>query len=460
MESEHRLVAFVNGAELSQVPSEARTTLRNVLMAVLGAGIAGAGEEGIEPLRRLLVERGGRGEATSLVFGDRLPATSAALLNGTMCRALDFCDAIAPGAHVGSAVVPAALAAAESVGGCTGRELMTALSVGIEVGARFNLTEEMYDGFDPTGIASIFGAAAAAGRVMRLDDEQMLHALALAFDCCGGSFQSHIDGSLAVRLQQGWVAERGVLCAELARVGLTGPVNFLEGRCGFTHLYAKDLCAPTWFVERIGDEWRMNGFVFKTFPSCGVTQGVTQEALEVAAELGIGAADVERVEVRMPPYAHRLVGNPFTLGANPRVNAQFSVQYCVANAIVRGASKLEHFRPDAVSNPSLTPLIERIDVVADPSMDARGHSSVDLDLVTRDGRRASRRLDISPGFPGNGLGEAEHRARFDDCMAYAAHPLDDPQVERLIETIDDLANVGDVAELTNLLIAPSAQTVR
>jgi 2-methylcitrate dehydratase PrpD len=288
----------------------------------------------------------------------------------------------------------------------------------------------------------------------------MLHALALAFDCCGGSFQSHIDGSLAVRLQQGFVAERGVLCAQLAAAGMTGPVNFLEGRYGFTHLYAKGLCKPTWFVEGIGDEWRMNGFMFKKFPSCGVTQGVTQEALEVAAELAIGPADVQRVEVRMPPYSHRLVGKPFVVGANPRVDAQFSVQYCVANAIARGASKLEHFRPEAVTDPSLKPLIERIDVVADASMDARGHSSVDLDLVTSDGRRASRRLDISPGFPGNGLDAAEHRARFDDCMAYAARPLDPEQVERLLAAIDSLDRLDDITELSALVVAPEAQLVR
>ncbi|MBI5087699.1 MAG: MmgE/PrpD family protein [Actinobacteria bacterium] len=450
VQAERELVEFVNATDLSDVPADARSTVHRVVMAVVGAGVAGAGEDGIDALRRLLVTRCGRGEATSMVFGDALPATSAALLNGTMCRALDFCDAIAPGAHVGSSVVPAALATAELVGSCTGHDLVSALAVGIEVGARFNLTEQMYDGFDPTGIASIFGAAAAAGRLLRLDDRQMLHALALAFDCCGGSFQSNIDGSLAVRLQQGFVAERGVLCAQLAQV--TGPVNFLEGRYGFTHLYAKNLCEPSAFVDAIGHEWRMNGFMFKKFPSCGVTQGVTQQALDVAAELQLGPADVEHVEVRMPPYSHRLVGNPFSLGENPRVNAQFSVQYCVANAIVRGAAKLEHFRPDAVADPALLPMIERVEVIADASMDARGHSSVDLDLLTRDGRRASRRFDVSPGYPGNGLDDAEHRARFDDCMAYAAHPLPDGQVEQLVEAIAGLDRLSDVGELTRLLV--------
>ena len=422
MKAERELVEFVTGLRAADVPAEARQSVHRIVLSTLATGIAGAGEDGIDELRRLLVDRGGRPEATSLVFGDRLPASATALLNGTMCRALDFCDAMAPGVHVGSSVVPAALAAAELAGGRSGAELFVAVAVGAEVGARFNLTEEMYDGFDPTGIAAVFGATAAAARVIGLDGATTLHTLALAFNRCGGSFQSNIDGSLAVRLQQGLVAETGVECAQFAAAGITGPVNFLEGRYGFTHLYARGLAAPGDFVAALGTRWLMNDFMYKRYPSCGVTQGVTRQALDVTDELDLQPDDVARVVVRMPPYSHRLVGNPFTPGANPRVSAQFSVQYCVASAITRRSATLAHFRPEMVLAPELVPLMDRIDVLADPSMDARGHSSVDLELVTVDGRHAARSYDVSPGYPGNALSPAEHRERFLECMAYAPHP--------------------------------------
>lgn len=457
MNTESRLVEFINHTRLSDVPQSAMITLRRVLLAVSGTGVAGAGEEGIASLRRLLRERGGRAEATSLVFGDRLPAASAALLNGTMCRALDFCDAMAPGVHVGSSVIPAALAAAELVGGVRGEDFMIALAVGTEIGARFNLTEQMYNGFDPTGIAAVFGATAAAGRLMGLSDGQMLHALALAFNRCGGSFQSNVDGSLAVRLQQGLVAEAGVMCAQMAQVGLTGPRNFMQGHYGFVHLYAKNLCAPEYFVQALGQTWRCEGFMFKRFPSCGVTQGVTQQALEIARELALTVDDVARAQVRLPPYAHRLVGNPFQMGENPRVNAQFSAQYCVANAISRSASRLNHFTPEAVRQIASTDLISRIEVVADPAMDARGHSAVDLWLETRDGRQSRRSFDIAPGYPGNPLSDADHRARFDDCMSYAAWPLESAQIARWMGLIDSLQTLEDVRALLPLWISAQAQ---
>ena len=141
MNLEPRLAEFVCTLQARDVPPDARRILRQVLLAATGAAVAGAAEDGIEPLRELLLERGGTAEATSLVFGDKLPAASAAQLNGTMCRALDYCDAMAPGIHIGSSLIPAALAAAELVGGCSGADFLAALAAGAELSSRLNLTE-------------------------------------------------------------------------------------------------------------------------------------------------------------------------------------------------------------------------------------------------------------------------------------------------------------------------------
>jgi 2-methylcitrate dehydratase PrpD len=418
--SEQVLARFVVHTQLSEVAPSAIQTIKWVLLAVIGTGVAGAWEEGIAELRGLLVDRGGKAEASSLVFGDALPASSAAQLNGAMCRALDYCDAMAPGPHFGSAIVPAAFAIAQSMGACSGRQMLEALVVGAEIGARFNLSERMYDGFDPTGIAAVFAATATAGRLLKLDELQMVNALALAFNRCGGSFQSHVDGSLAVRLVQGFVAETGVWCAQMAARGLTGPKNFLDGHYGYRHLYAKGLRDSASFTDGLKERWLLETIVFKKYPSCGVTQGVTNQTLEIIAELALRPDDLEYAEVRMPPYATKLVGTPFVMGDNPRVNAQFSAQYCVANAIWRRASKLDHFRPDAIRDAGLQALIAKVKVIADPGMDVRGHSSVDLLIRTHDGRSGQRSYDVSPGFPGSGLGAAEHEERFEDCLAYAS----------------------------------------
>jgi 2-methylcitrate dehydratase PrpD len=452
MGCESTLVEFVHGLRLADVPAEAVLTTRRVALAALGTGVAGAGEDGIEPLRALLRSRGGAGQARCLVFGDRLPAVAAAQLNGTMCRALDFCDAMAPGIHIGSSLLPAALAAAELRGGVTGAELLTALVVGNEVGARFNLSEAQYDGFDPTGVAIVFASTAAAARVLGLSPVQTLHALGLAFNRCGGSFQSNIDGTLAVRVIQGWVAATGVDCAQMAAAGLTGPRHFLEGVYGYPHLYGRDTLDPKAMVADLGTEWRQRRMMFKKVPSCGATQGLTELVLQLVHELDLQADDVQQLELRLPPYSHKLVGHAWRLGDNPRVNAQFSAQYCAANAVVRRASALQHFRPEAIDDARVLALIDRVVTVSDPAMNARGHTAVDVNLTLRNGQRHHRELDIAPGFPGNDLTAAQHQARLADCLAYAPHPL--PDAADFVSAVQGMEHLLDARVLMDRLVVP------
>jgi 2-methylcitrate dehydratase PrpD len=448
---EQELAHFITHLRLGQVPPEAQRVLRLMVMAVSGTGIAGAGEDGVAALRDLLCEAGGSPQATTFVFGDKLPAHAAAQFNGTLCRALDYCDAMAPGPHIGAALFSAAMAAAELSGGCTGAEFMTALAAGAEVSSRLNLSEAQYDGLDPTGVAVVFAAAGAASRILKLTPVQTLNALALAFNRCGGSFQSHVDGSLGVRVVQGWVAEAGVECARMAQRGITGPANFLAGHYGYAHLYGRGTLDPLEVVTGLGRDWKLLNVVFKKYPSCGVTQGVTELALNLMGDLKLRPQDVRAVEVRLPPYAHRLVGHAFRIGDNPRVDAQFSAAYCVANALVRQSSRLQHFAPAQVQDPIVHQMIGRITVIADASLDGRGHTAVDLKVEMADGKEHRRSLDIAPGFPGADLDDAQHLARFNDCLAYAPKPPSPDQAARLLAALDNLTLMSDVRELAALL---------
>jgi 2-methylcitrate dehydratase PrpD len=456
MDIENQLADFVVTLQAQDIPEPALRTTRLLLLAACGAAVAGSGEDGIAALRDLLLESGGTGQARSLIYGDRLPAHAAAQLNGTMCRALDYCDAMAPGVHIGSSLVPAAFAAAELQGGCSGAELLAALAAGAELSSRLNLSESQYDGFDPTGVAAVFGATAAAARIMKLTPLQTLHALALAFNRCGGSFQSNIDGSLAVRLIQGWVAQTGVVCAQMAQRGLTGPVHFLSGVYGYAHLYGRGRLDLAALGQGLGRDWRLTKMMFKKYPSCGLTQGLTEVTLALVEAFDLRPEDVRAVQVRLPPYAFKLVGHGFQMGENPRVNAQFSAQYCVANAIMRRGSRLTHFRVGEIADADLQTLLARVRVIAEPTLDARGHTAVDVAVTTVDGRVHERGLDIAPGFPGNELSEAQQLARFHDCMGYAARPLAQASVQAFLDGVQALPKLTDAPSLMDALIAPKA----
>jgi 2-methylcitrate dehydratase PrpD len=455
MNLEQELVRFVCRTSYDDLPPRVRTTIKNQLLTVLGTTIAGSTQAGCQTLVDFYLSQGGKPEAAILIHGGRIPAQTAALVNGVMARALDFDDALAPGVHIGASTVPAALAAAELRGGISGREFLTALLVGAEVGVRLNLTEAAYNGLDPTGICTVFAAAATASRVLGLTMEQTWNALALAFNRAGGSFQSNVDGSLAVRVIQGWVAESSVICARLAQAGITGPKNFLGGVYGYYNVYARGLVDPLNALADMGSRFDCEKILFKKYPSCGLTLGSTDLILRLMREtdgMSVSADNVERVEVRVPPYTYKLVGHPFEIGATPRVNAQFSIRYCVANALLRGSSKLAHFEEQAIRDPRLLELTRRVDVVVDPAMELRGHTPVDMAVQTKDGKSFFRRIDIAPGFPGNPLTEEEQEARFHDCIAYAEKPMVKEKVEEIVESVAHIEDLSDVRALIPLLL--------
>jgi len=453
MKAEEKLVTFIHDTRFADISPAALKTVKHQVLAVIGTTIAGATADGCESAVQLYRELGGKQEATILVHGGRIPAQDAAFVNGVMARALDFCDALAPGPHPGSAVIPAALAASELAGQCSGQDFITAVAVGTEVAARLNLSEAAYDGFDPTGICVPFGAAAAAARILGLSPKEMWNTLALAFNSCGGSFQSHIDGSLGVRFVQGRVAQSGVMSARLASKGITGPRNFLDGVYGYYHLYGKDMFTGETALSDLGSRYHLLKLVFKKYPSCALTAGSTDVMLRLIAEEGLHADGIERIDVTVPPYTHKLVGHPFEIGDNPKVNAQFSIQYCVANALLRKGSRLSNFEDDSIKDPRIAALTKKINVIEDRALEARGHTPLDMRVVTRSGKEYLRTMDIAPGFPGNELTREDHEERFWDCINFAEKRIARESAGKIVSGVDGIEALEDIRTLIPLLLS-------
>jgi len=465
MEAERELARYVVEAEYGDLPEESVDIMRNVILTVLGTTVAGATAGGCEAIVTQVKEWGGIEEATILVHGGKVPAYNAALANSVMARALDFCDAMSPGIHIGSSAVPTALAAAELMGGCSGKDFLTALVVGTEIAARINSISD-YDGFDPTGVCGIFAATAVAGRILRLNSQEMLHALSLGFNKAGGSFQSNIDGALAVRVIQGFVSQGGIICAQLARRGITGPENFLEGIYGYFHLYAKDNRNPEAVISELGKRFETNKTIFKKYPSCGCTLASTDTILDLVKEENLAAEDVARIDIKVSLYAYNLAGHQFKLGDNPKVNAQFSIQYCVGNALLRRSSKLSHFDETCIMDEKVMKLVKKIHVSADPTLgtpcgqeaSTSTHLSVRMKVTTTKGIVHHKALDIPRGNPKRPLTDEEHMERFRDCVNYADRPIPEPRIERLLAEIARLEYIEDVRILIPLLVPSESES--
>jgi 2-methylcitrate dehydratase PrpD len=448
---EEKLIDYILATRYEDIPVEVIATAKNLTLTIMGTTIAGAMLEGCEALADQLKGWGGKEEATILIHGGKVPAHNAALVNSYMARALDSDDGIRPGMHVGASLVPAALAACELVGGCNGKEFLTALVVGAEVSDRINLVSD-YDGFDPTGICSIFAATAAVSRILALKKEKLWNALAIAFNKSGGSFQSNIEGALSVRLIQGFVAQGGILSAQLAQRGFTGPKNFLEGIYGYFHLYAKDKYDPSAVAGELGKRFEFSKTMFKKYPSCGGTISSTEAVLELAREHGIRPDDIDRINVRVTPYAHKLVGGAFRIGDNPRVNAQFNIRYCVANALLRKSSRLEHFEEPLIRDPAIMDIVQKVHTEADPALDKRDETAVEMEVRTKSGATYHKRIDFAVGFAERPLRAEEIVERFHNCISFSKGLLPPDNIERLRSLLNELEKANDVRDLIPLLL--------
>lgn len=447
---ELKLTDFVTKLQYDDISPEAMTLVKKVLLTVCGTLVGGHHSEGIAELAAFCGEMGGKPEALILFYNHKIPAQSAALVNAAMARALDYCDSINPGPHFGASLISVGLALSELTS-CSGREFLTAFAAGLETGSRFNLPEAAYDGMDPTRVAGAFAATAMACRMLQLTPTQTGHAFGIALNDAGGSFQSNVDGSLSVRLNQGMVAHNGILAARLAQKGLTGPSNFLGGVYGYCNLQGRGQISPDYITSELGRLWKLNDTVFKKYPSCFQTASATEATLQLMAETGLTAQDVAAVELRIQPFGYNLVGKPFKPGSTPKVDAQFNVTYCIANALLRGESRLHCFEPAMVLAPEIAALSNKITVISDAEIYQRGHSAIELKILTNDGNELRKRLDEAPGTPRFSLTSADHLQHFDDCLTFGGRPGVIANKTAIIDTVNHFEHKPRAADLLWML---------
>jgi 2-methylcitrate dehydratase PrpD len=238
----------------------------------------------------------------------------------------------------------------------------------------------------------------------------------------------------------------------LAKEGFTGPKNFLEGIYGYFHLFARDKYDANAVVGELGKRFELTETMFKKYPSCGSTISSTEAILELIKENDITPDNVNKINIRVTPHSHRFVGGPFKIGDNPRVNAQFNIHCCVANALLRRSSRLEHFEETMIKEPKIMDIIKKISIESDPVLDERHETAVEMQVQTLNGDTYHKRIDIAAGFSPRSLTKEEIMERFWGCIEYAKRPLPRENVEKLVSLVSSIEEVKDVRSLIPLLV--------
>lgn len=447
------LAQHVRESDYGTLPDDARRLTKIAVTDLLAVAVAGAAAPGCGAIVADLREWGGLPTSTVIAHDFKLPAVHAAFANAAFGHALDFDDTHDPAQlHATAAIVPAALAAAECVGGVSGKTFMAAIALGVDVGARLSmaLRGNMHDGWVPASIFAGFGAVAAVAKVMGLDVAQIGNAFGLFYGQASGARQALIDGALAKRMQPAFASMQAVYATSFARRGISGARNVVSGQYGLAALYAGGRFERDVLTEALGTRFEIVNMSFKLYPCCRGAHPAIDGTLRIAQREDLSPDDVERVDVSVRPFTYSLVGSPFQLRGDPQVDAQFSIPYTVAVALLRRAVCLKDFRADAVvSDTAAQRLAAKVTVRPDlhAHKEEGDPTHTIVRIKCRDGRQFVERVGMSTGRPHGTLKLEQCVAKYEDCAAFAQPGYPEGQARRLIASLLALEELGDVRQL-------------
>jgi 2-methylcitrate dehydratase PrpD len=441
------LAEHVCRTSYTDLPASVVRSARRDILDTFGCMLGGSGSPGIDELFTVANHWGGRQESRVLLRGTRLPAPQAALLNASMGHALDFDDTLDTGGsiHPGVSVLAAVFAAADRLEGASGRDVLLAVALGLDVSCRIALASTLDRGWHRTAAMGVFGATAAAGKLIGLTPEQMLHAFGIAYSHASGNRQCILDGALTKRLQAGQAASAGVFSAVLAQTGFTGARNIFNGRFGFLELYQPHGYDASLLSRDLGAVFCGEALSYKPYPCGRPLHAAIDAALTVRELLGITAAEeIASVTIEADPagYADQFGGGPAKRRPTQVVEAQFAQPFLVATALVHG--KVGIAEVAGLGDAFVLALSDRIAGVARQDRPKR---SLSISIRRTDGRSATVEATDPVGSPEKPLSDVQFEAKFRDCAQHAVRPLPDASVEAALAAISRLEALVDAREL-------------
>jgi 2-methylcitrate dehydratase PrpD len=451
-----QLARFAVELRYDDLPVDVRELAHLVLLDTLGCALAGSHTDEVSRIREAALACAGAGDSPLWGTAQSAPLPLAALVNGAAVHAREI-DDFGGCAHSGSVVIPAALGVAARMGS-SGRELLTAIVAGYDIARRAMEGGGGYlafkkVGWHSTSACGVFGAAAAAGRLLGLDAQQMQWALGYAGSNAGGTWAFIPDGAMNKRVHPGLAAQTGILSSYLALNGVTAPTGIFETEWGgYYSTYVPGKARPEAALAGLGTDFKIRIVGVKPYAACRGIHSSIDVILGLRRQYGLTPQAVSKVVVRGSGTHVRQLGKQ---DVKTTLDAQMSLPYSIAVALTAGSAMIDEYTADALRRPDVRDLAKRVHVVHEPSVADGEEPYVDVELA--DGRTLGDRVPVARGDHTNPLSEDELRAKF---RATAGLALGREQVAQLERAIAGAAELADARELVKLLAPRSAPAPR
>ena len=440
------LAEFVAGMRFEDLPRDVIAAAKRHLLDAVGVAIAAADAGVDSPVVDMVRSWSGAHEASIIAYDFGAPAAMAALANGALAHALDFDDThLESVVHPSAVIMPVTFAVAEETAS-DGRALLAAAVAGYEVATRVGAAAPgrfHARGLHTTGICGPFGAAATAGKLWNLTADEIAHAFGIVASGSAGLLASLTQGASAKHLHPGWAAHAGVIAADLARRGVTGPAAVFEGPHGLydTFLAGEDVDIAR-VTRDLGEQWETMRIAHKPYPACEFLHAF----MDAAQQTRLKWADIEEIECRIAPGAIDIVAEPRAPRLHPEntAAAQFSLPFAVATVIVGGREGIELFGDEARADRRVLTLAERVIHEPDPTLDFPHAYGGTIVIRTRSGREIEIAEPINRGHPDRPLTERELADKF---VANARGRFGARAAKKLLTRLQCLDEVRDVDAL-------------
>ena len=439
MSATQTLAQFIADTEYESLPGPVVEAAKIAILDGVANMVAGSVQELADIIGRYVRDSGGTPQASVVGWGYKSNPPAAAFANGVFGHCLDYEIQGFPPTHGTSSCLPAALALAEQHR-ASGKSIITAYTLGWEIQGRLRAASApaTAPGHHPPGLVGPLGGAAAAAKTLGLDGHQTLMALGIAASRTGGLTAN--TGTMVKSTHPGNAARMGAESAILASMGYTASDEVLESPVG----YAAALFGGNFNWDaatgNLGDSWRLTdpGFDIKRFPAQVYMQNVIEAALNLREENGLDPEAIEQVTIQRQGRGHS--------GPVPRsgLDGKFSVEYCAAAALLDGQVGIDTFTDERRFAPDMEDMLGRINVV--PEGPASG-ATLSTALL-KNGSTVSAECNAFRGSAKNPMSRDERLLKVRDCFHRA---LSDADTDKVVEMLENLESVDDVAELMGVL---------
>jgi len=439
MEVTRTLARFLVNHRYADVPEKVRHEAARSFLNWVGCAVGASRHETVERALAALSEFSGPREATVLGRGDRLDIMLAALMNGTTSHTFDFDDThlktiIHPSGPVASAIL--ALAERKPV---SGPDFLHAFVLGVEAECRIGnaVYPSHYDvGWHITATAGVFGAAAAAGRLLGLNEQQMVWALGIAATQSSGLRE--MFGSMVKPMHPGNAARNGLLAALLASNNFTSAEQGIEGRRGFASVLATERKYGE-ITERLGETWELALNTYKPF-ACGIVEHPAIDGcIQLRNEHKLKAGDIESIALRVHPLVLELTGKKTPQSG---LEGKFSVYHSCAVAVIHGAAGEAQYSDAAVRDPAVTALRDRVTATVETGIH---EDQVRVAIRLKSGKVLEKYVEHAVGSLDRPMSDADLEAKFRGLTEGILSRAETDKLIRLCWEVGKSKDVGEIA---------------